>query len=319
MDYGALVNRSFQITWRHKYLWVLGLLAGSGAQTCSGGNFNVPASFPETGDVPSPSPDELGDVAAEVAGQFVQFLAEYWPVLLLALVILGIIALVFWVLSLISQAGLIAAVGRIEAGEQVSLGRAWHSGVSIFWRFLGLWLIAIGLAIAVAAVVGVVIFTTVVAAGVAGEEPTGRMVVLLVLLGTLGILLLIPVAIVVSIIFAFAQRAVAVDGYGSIAAIGRGWEVFRSRLGDTLLTWVIGVAMLIAAGIGVVIVLAFPAIPLALFVVGLVMTVGLNTTTIIAIGSAVLLLLLLAVVVSSPVNTFFWTYWTLAYLRLTGR
>src|SRR5205823_15023746 len=37
MEYGRLLTDAFEITWRHRFLWVLGLFAGS--STCSG-SFN---------------------------------------------------------------------------------------------------------------------------------------------------------------------------------------------------------------------------------------------------------------------------------------
>ena len=37
MDYGALVSRAWNLTWRHRFLWILGLFAGGGVSSCGSG------------------------------------------------------------------------------------------------------------------------------------------------------------------------------------------------------------------------------------------------------------------------------------------
>ena len=44
MDFGEVLTRAWQITWRYKGLWVLGLLAGCGTGGGGGGGGGSPSS-----------------------------------------------------------------------------------------------------------------------------------------------------------------------------------------------------------------------------------------------------------------------------------
>jgi hypothetical protein len=40
MDYGALIREAWGTTWRHRFLWVLGLFAGGAVGVSAGGGGN---------------------------------------------------------------------------------------------------------------------------------------------------------------------------------------------------------------------------------------------------------------------------------------
>src|SRR5437899_1899572 len=96
MDYGSLLSRAWQITWKHKILWLFGILAGFGSTNFNGnfggggGGRNVPNT---PGTPPAPT---FPDISPQLAnGQFVAILAVIGCCLLIviiALVIIGIIA-----------------------------------------------------------------------------------------------------------------------------------------------------------------------------------------------------------------------------------
>ena len=56
--------------------------------------------------------------------------------------------------SFVSQGRMARATADIARGLPTSLSSAWGSGVDLFWRYVGLWLVLAGVAIGVAAVVG---------------------------------------------------------------------------------------------------------------------------------------------------------------------
>jgi len=49
IHYGDILTRSFRISWRHRYLWFLAVLAGEGGGGGSGGSGNFPQAFSHIG------------------------------------------------------------------------------------------------------------------------------------------------------------------------------------------------------------------------------------------------------------------------------
>jgi len=258
------------------------------------------------------------------------------------------------VLSFIAQGGMAQATADLATGHTSSLGRAWSAGLHLFWRYVGLWLVLIAAALTVGAIAAM-LFGAAVATGVSavflGQAPwlgigmgvlIGGAIVAafvwfmlrmtressvprwIVIVGsTLFALPLFTVAIVaallLSIVVAFAQRAIAVEDIGPIDALGAGWRLSRTHLGDSLLTWLVNVGLALATGIaiglsvlGVLVLLA--GVGGAVFAIA-----GLSAPLFAYIGLGGLLLLVAVVTLAGIANTFFWTFWTLAYFRLSGR
>jgi hypothetical protein len=129
---------------------------------------------------------------------------------------------------------------------------------------------------------------------------------------------LIVVALTLSILVAFAQRAVVVENVGPLAALQSGWRLTRAHVGESLVTWLVNVGLAIATGVTFGLGLVG-----ALLLVGgigaLVFAVaGLTAPTIAYIGLGGLVLVVGVLTLAGIANAFFWTYWTLAYLRLSG-
>jgi len=242
------------------------------------------------------------------------------------------------------------ATADLATGHASSLGRAWSAGVHLFWRYVGLWLVLVAAGIIIAAIVGALVAAVALvtvagnAAGVGlaiGALAAAAIVVgfvvfvvrtvgqtsvprwLIVVGATLFALpmftVLAVIALGLSIVIAFAQRAIAVENVGPIDALRSGWHLARAHLGDSLLTWLINVGLAIATaltaliGIGGAVVL-LGGIGWAVFSVA-----GLTAPTVAYIGVGGLALLALILTLTGIANAFFWTYWTLAYLRLSGR
>jgi len=220
----------------------------------------------------------------------------------------------------------------------------------LFWRYVGLWLVLLAVGLISAAIIGAVVAAIALVA-VAGNAPgigfaigalaamaivvsfvifvvqtVGETSVprwLIVLGATLFALPLFTVVAVIalglSIVVAFAQRAIAVENVGPIDALRSGWRLARAHLGESLLTWLINVGLAIATTLTAV--LGFGAVVVVLGGVGFALFsfAGLTGPTVAYIGVGGLMLLALILTVTGIANAFFWTYWTLAYLRLSGR
>ena len=337
MDYGSLIGQAWIITWRYRFLWLLGILAG-GAVGIPSFSWQI-----NSHDMQQSSPE----LAAAAAG------LEQWALanigLLIGVAAVGVLlALVLLVLSFIAQGGMAQATADLATGHRSSLGRAWSAGLHLFWRYVGMWLVLVAAAIIVAATIGAVVAAAVLvsvageASGVGlaigalaaaaivvgfvafvvqtiGETPVPRWLIIvgatLFALPLFTVLLVISLAL--SIVVAFAQRAIAVENVGPIDALRSGWQLARAHVGESLLTWLINIGLAIGTGLTALMgigaaVAVLGAIGFALFSIA-----GLTAPTIAYIGIGGIALLGLVLTVAGIANAFFWTYWTLAYLHLS--
>jgi hypothetical protein len=236
---------------------------------------------------------------------------------LIGIVLLGLLLfLAFVILAVISNGGLVDSVVAIDRGTRRTFGSTWRAGTSRFWRVLGYYilffLIGLALLIAIAAPIGLVV-----AAVFVGTEATGARVATVVLAVLVAIPLLIVVFVSLSIIAQFALREIVIRGQRVIASIGSGFRIFRQNLGRIILVWLIQIALIIVATITLL--LAGAVVGLVLFVPTILLAVAEYTTAAVVTGIiAGLILLPFLIIAAAVLGTFNHTYWTLAYLRITG-
>ncbi len=308
MDYGRLISEAWGATWRQRSLWVLGLFAGGSAGSCSSG-FGAPGGQGDGAEAGETIPGV--DLPFEaMAG----WLADNVAIIVILVAAMALLGLAMTVISLLAQGGMARATADLAAGQSITAGQAWAAGRRLFWRYLGLWLLlaAVALALALAAaayVLAVVVLANLTVGG-------GWAALLAILLGLPVLFLAIAVAIVLSIVVPFAQRAIAVQDVGPLAALLASWRLFRAHLGTSLLVWLLNVALGIAASIVMVLALVAVLVVLGLPGVGLWLALGLSAPTVAYGVVAALVALAVLLVLTSIANTFFWNFWTLAYLRL---
>jgi hypothetical protein len=309
MNYGQLIRDAWAITWRSRFLWVLGLLAGGAvgmpALRGSGANWR-----PSRGELDNLQPG-LGRLAGDV---------EAWVLANLGLVIGAAVVVVLLgvavlALSFVAQGGLSRATADLAEGRPTSFGRAWSAGRRLFWRYVGLAALLALATLAVAAVIGGVVSL---AFGLG--EAFGPRLVTIALAIVIGVPLVLAAAVGAvgaSIVVAYAQRAIAIENVGPLAALAIGWRVLRSHLGESLLVWVINLGIALAAGTALAV-----GVGLLVAVLGglgalLWWLAGLGAALVGYAAVAVLAVVAIGLVLAAISNTFFWSYWTLAYLRLT--
>jgi len=314
MNYGQIIRDAWATTWHHRFLWVLGLFTGTAVSTCSG----VGNQFPSQMRSGQPGAGSIGAVPAEVE-RLVVSMGEWIVANLGTIIVAGILlSLLLLVVSIIARAGMTEATVDLARQRPTSLGQAWNAGRHLFWRFLGLALVPIALAIGVGFVSAVGAGLAIVTSALVAEGARGPIIGFWILLAVLAILALAVFAIGLSIVLAYAQRIVVVENAGFLTALGEGWQVMRTHLGSSLLTWLINIALAIGAEIAVGLVMFVVAALLVAvgFVIWTLTGFSVVTGVYVAIGMALAISLLW--VMEAIVNTFFWSYWTFAYLRLTG-
>jgi hypothetical protein len=303
MDYGKVLSRAWEITWRWKVLWILGFLASLGNGFGSGSNVTYST--------------DSSDWWGRSYGPYIP--PRVIGILVAVACLAFVIAIALWVISVIARGGLIAGVQQVEDESSTRFGQAWRVGASRFWTLFGLSvltalptfiLVLVGVGVLVLLIVGTVgAFDTSNALGALGITAS-------VLCGGIFCCGAISLSIVLAQIRVYGERAAILEGLGWIEAFKRGWQVLRENLVPTLLLWIIFlfigfalVALILAA------IMAFGAPLAAIIGYGGVEPGGWIAAPICCGGLLVIVLLAL---VSSIVETFTSATWTLAYRELTG-
>jgi hypothetical protein len=300
MDYGRVIQDAWNLTWRYRFLWVLGFFAGGAVGVPSGGNGPVQWRM-QGSDLGLPA--SPGDA-----------LPPGWP-LIIALIV-GVIALVL-ALWLIAQGGMARATADLARGQPSSLGQAWRAGTRLAWRYLGLWLLLCVGIVLIAAIIGALVALALAPALISMPVPRWTTLLLGVAIGLPLVLALIVALIVVSIVIAYAQRIIAMEDVGATAALRHGWGVLQAHPRESLLLWLMNVGLAIGAGLvlGIVTLVVGGLIAGAVALVWLAS--GQGPALIGAIALAAVVLIALLVVLVAIANTFFWSYWTIGYVRLS--
>lgn len=349
MEYGRLTRAAWTITWRSRFLWLLGLLAGGGSvmvPTGGGGGRQSTQSPADKGTDLSWLNSAMAATGSDLSAWAVANIGLLVAVAILAIGV--VVALI--VSSLIARGGLARATVDLATGRGSSLASAWGAGVHLFWRYVGLYGLLIGAALLVACALGMVVAVAVVASALAHSPLAGITIAIVVeaaavatfvsfvlevtranptprwkvaLTATLFAVPIFPVLVVVgltlSIVVAFAQRAIAVEDVGPMEALSSGWRLMRTHIAESLMTWLINAGLALVSGIA-----GFAAAigGLAAFAAAGALTFatnGVGAPLFAYAGVGGLLLVIGGLTVVGIVNTFFWTYWTLVYLRLSGR
>lgn len=324
MDYGRIIRRALEITWRHKVLWIFGAVAALFSGGGGGGNgaSNAIQYQLDRGD--------LGGLSRMLP--FGVDPSEVIPIILAIIAALVVFAVALAIVGIVvrytSLGALIGGVDEVERTERTSFGTSLNRG----WRNL-LPLFAIDLLIGI---VGFVFALAVIVLAIAGAafalipaialaEGAGNNVIailwavgvgLAVLLGIIAIG--VALSALATLVRELSFRARVLEGQGVFAAIGTAFRLIRSRLKEVLLVWLLLVAISLA--------LAILTIPLVVIgAVGLigpvVAALAITEAAVVAFLIAIPLLLLFIIVaalVSGIYLTFESAVWTLAYRELRG-
>lgn len=296
MNFGEVLSRAWNITWKYKALWVFGLLASLGGG--SGGN-GAQTNFRGDGNNPLPG------LISPNGG------LENTPVWVAVLIVLAVLVMVvvFVLLGALGRAGLTRGAWLADSGAgQLSFSQIFAESRTYFVRVLLLGIVSFIIS------VGLLLLTIL---------PTGLAAVLTGGIGAVCFFplmcILIPVFLALLLIFDLGVIAITGEDLGVEAGLRRGFEVFRSHLAEML---ALAVALWIgSAVIGFVIALPMLAITMP-FLIGGVLEGGqqvLSTAGLTAGLAMFCLYLPVLLAVKAVLTTYVTTCWTLAFRRLTGR
>jgi hypothetical protein len=306
-NFGEILTRAWEITWKHRVLWIFGILASCGR---GGGGGNGGGSGGGNG----------GGAGPDLPPQVAQWLEWIEQNVVTFVVLVCVLGLVIWLITIaigaIGKIGLIRGTEQVEGGAQsLIFGQLFSEGMPYFGRVLGLSLILILPAL----LLGLVIAVMVAVAFAAGAVDPDTAV-----LGFAGILpificcscLFIPLMFVLDMIFRQAERAAVLEDLGVMPALARGWEVFKANLGPIIVMAIIlGILGLVAGFI-----LALPAF-IIIFPAAFAYAIGnaQNSTPIILGVVCFCLYLPILLFLNGILVAYTESAWTLTYMRLTRK
>ncbi len=294
-NFGEVLTRAWQIIWKHKVLWIFGILAscargGGGGSSGGGGNSGY-----QTGSGDSPF---SGDKIERVMNQVGTFLENNWWIIIAVIVGIFLLSFVFYFLGMMGRIALIRGVAQADKGaESLSFGELWAESMPFFWRVFGLNFL-IGLAFLVL-FIPLVLFG-IVTAGIG----------FLCLIPLLCIM--VPLSWVVMAIIEQAQNAIVLEDLNMLDGFKRGWEIVKANAVPIII-------MMLILGVGSGIIGVIIALPIIIAVVPAVigMAVSQQTLTPFYIAAACCVAYFPVLLFFNGVLTaYIQASWTLTYLRL---
>ncbi len=322
MDYGNLFRRSWDVIWNHKFMLVLGFLAalGSGAGGGGGGNANYTLDGSEFESIPFETIPELSQNMEAVAAA----MAAAGAIIAGLLCFLFIIAIVLWLVRLTAQAGLIDAAYRLDAGQKMTFGEAISAGWQKLGRMVGLNIVLFGLFFVVA-MIGAVILAMGIGATVAGAATGEGEVGAALGAGLAGLIccllcVFLLFAIVVSVIYPFAQRAVVLEDKGVFGSISRGWEVIKEILGDVIILILIFLVLgFVVGALTFAVILPIAALSFAPTIIRLFSGGAFEVMDILLASGGLLCIVLFGAAINAIYVAFRSSFVTLAYGEFTSK
>jgi hypothetical protein len=308
-NFGEVLVRAWKIIWKHKVLWIFGILAscGSGGGNSSGNSRSGNGDFSEN---PFAN-DMMRDVIAFFE-RAVEWIEEN-PWVIFAFV--GVI-LVLWLLQIVltnvGQIGLIRGAYHAEMGvEKIRFGELFTESLGYFWRMIGLWLV-VWLPIILALVGIFVAFFFSLEGELLTEEAE--------IFGALGLFFLafccclIPFMFVLGLYYLQVERALVLENKGVFSSLARGWQVFRENVvGIFVMGVVLTIVNLITS-----IIIGIPALIIAMPLMISFLRGNIETwQPFIVAGVFLCLYSPVAWVLNGIVMSYVQTVWTLIYTSVT--
>lgn len=303
MDFGEILSKAWKTIWKHKILWLFGVLAGCSANGTgrASSSFDIESRSGNYQDVPN----FLGPEAQHSFEQFFRSLSEIqpwiWVVIgLSVLVLIIVISFLSLMAGTLGMTGVIKGTGMADRANKedkpLSFGAIFKGLKPHYWKVLLLILIV----------------------------NVGGFILLMILLVPLLILtvctfflagiLMIPVGWFISTWVRFTIIAIIEEDLGIMDAVKRAWQLLTKNLGNVAI-------MFLILGIGGGLVGMVVAVPIILSLLPLF--IGIAATGMQAISktmtlAAILFAIALPVVIflSGVLRAYVLSAWTLTYRRI---
>jgi len=275
IDYGKIIKRSWQITWKNKWLWVMGLVlaafgggslgsGSSGSGNSGGTNLTLPKSSPNSAQT---NVQSFRSQTSYVLGATTNFLKSWFMsipvgnwILVVFLILLFVVftIITIWILTSWAKGALITGLAIADADQVVNLKNSSPNGIAKIKDLIVFELISFGLTIAVVVGIGAIFgigFLIRLAIPVLG-------MIWLILFGIVGFLAFIVAIFLLIVITIYAERLIVLKNVSPWQAWKEGLSLGRHNFLPTLIMGLINSAIGCASGcIGIIALLLVFALP----------------------------------------------------------
>ncbi len=310
-NFGEVLSRAWQIIWKHKILWIFGILAscGQGGTRFNSGSNGGGGGNNGFGNGPTNLPPQLERFFENIVQHATAYIAIFIAVIC-----------IFWIITIflgtIGRIGLIRGTWQVEGGmENLIFGQLFSESTPYFWRIFGLSLI-VGLPFLIL-IGGLVAALLVFGISLSQGNDTSAV-------GFLGILplfigwmcLLIPVGFVIGMIVRQAERVIVLEDSPVLPSLSRGWDIFRTNLGPIIVMAIILAVIMLVAGFIIAIPVFIVVVPA---VIAFVAGEAQSWTPLIFMGVCLCLYIPVSLLLNGIIIAYTESAWTLTYMRLTGK
>ncbi len=322
MDYVGILKEAWDVTWRNRALWILGLFVTGGASISTGRsmssgdmeawNGGAQNGTTVTGLEIQQAFDEMG---AELGVQFGQ-VADWVPWLIVTGIVLLFVALIvgliFAVLGIAARGGLVHQVNEALEGRPVRASAGWRMGFRYFWRVLGIGILLMLPGFVLAGIGAAAFFVfgglamLVEGAAIPGFVTMGIVLALVAIVA-------LPVSIIISMLYEVSFRHAILAETGVIDSIKASWSDLWGRRGVASM-WLVMIIVYIVLAVLAGIVLVPLGLTIALVVAGSVAAGGVGMLWLIVPASVFMLAVFM--LIKAVFSTFVSAAWTSFYVRI---
>lgn len=301
MDYFGFLKKAWNITWRYKALWVLGLFAGMGSSGGSG-----------TSSYQQSAGEATGGSFDTTVQRLQSLVSENLALVFILGALVALIGIALWIVGIAAQGGLVWGANEAAEGRTPALGAAWRVGFAKWGRTFMIGLVsalpillivsAMGALVVSAGIAGVVL------SGDSGDALAGAGIVVLCLVLPLTIAVVAAASVMLGVVYPLALRYGVLHDVTFGVALKRGWGDLWAKRGAFVFYLVMFLPAVAASAAFIALLVPF-AVPLVMFAyagkVGMAAAVG-------ALAGLVLL------VPTAIYGTFVSAAWTVFFRAMTG-
>ena len=304
MDFGEILSKAWNIIWKHKILWIFGILAGCGqASSSNGSNFSYQFSNKNYGS---------GLIPLNIQDYFNQYNrlseSQVRAIVIGTILVVLLLAIIATFLGTIGRIGLIRGTRQADQGaEKLILGELFSNSFPYFWRIF-----LINLLIGIAIIVLIILLVL-------------PVILLVTVTNWISLICLLPLVCVsvpfswfIGLIIQQATIAIVIENISILQGLRCGWALVKHNFGPLVLMALIlyfGVNLICGFIIGIPVMTA--VVPV---IVGIISNTGYSTTSGLLTGVICFITYLpVLLLLSGILRSYTDTAWTLTYLRLTQK
>ncbi len=294
IDYLEIIKKAAAITWKNRYLWWFGFFI---ALSSGGGSFNYPFDQKDWRKLPE----------TKIGADISNFISAHPGIIIATLSVFLLLFLILAAIGIVSRAGLIKSVQKIDRGETAGFKTGFSEGKKYFWRLFfislatGLFMLCL---IVVMAIPIVFLFYN-------KNYAIGG------ILAFLGIVIFVPILVAAAFTRLFARLYAVTSDLNVRDAIEKGYLLFRKNIPASLLQSLIFLILGAIFGLGILFLL-FPLALIFLLIGGLLYLILQKIGVAIAAGLGIAVFLLALLFLRAVYETFAQAVWFFFFKKIAS-